>query len=336
MTPRTTTNRRWRARRGAPAHHPDVHPGLTAGAAGLAIALAGAAVAWGWRDELPDPVASHWSGSRADGFLSLAADLGVMVGTAALLVALLTATGMRAGRSAATRRLTAAGSVGLSTMLAVLVTGSLATQRGLADAAAAPSPGTPAALGAVAMLALGALTWVLVPGDPPSPAPEAVPADAPRIPLGEGARAVWLRRTTGGLGVALGAVALLVATAAAVATGTWGALVVPLVLALALAAMLAFTVRVDAAGLTVRSALGWPRSHVPAGEVERASVVEVSPLRDFGGWGWRVGRAGRVGVVLRAGEGLLVERSGGRSMVVTVSDAATAAALLNTMAERAR
>jgi hypothetical protein len=332
MTPRTTTNRRWRARRGAPAPH----PALAAGATGLAIPLAAAAVAWTWRDELPDPVASHWSGARADGFMSLEADLAVMVGTAALLVALFTATGVRSGQSAATRRLTAALSVGLSAMLTVLMTGSLAAQRGLADAAAAPSPGTPTALGVVAMVALGALTWFLVPGDPPSPAQDAVPADAPRLHLGAGERAVWLRRTAGGLGLAMGVVALLVATATAVATGTWGALVLPLVLALALAAMFAFTVQVDAAGLTVRSALGWPRSHVPAGEVEQASVVEVSPFRDFGGWGWRVGRGGRVGVVLRAGEGLLVERSGGRSLVVTVGDASTAAALLNTMAERAR
>jgi hypothetical protein len=331
MTPTTTTTRHRPARRG-----PARRAALVAGAAGLALPLASAAVAWGWRDELPDPVASHWSGARADGFMSLEADLAVMVGTAALLVALATATGLRAGQSASTRRLSAALSVGLGAMLAVLVTGSLAAQRGLADAATAPAPGTPTALGVAAMVGLGALTWFLVPGDPPSPARDAVPADAPRLPLGAGERAVWLRRTAGGLGIAMGAVALLVATATAVSTRTWGALVLPVVLALALAAMFAFTVRVDAAGLTVRSALGWPRSHVPVGEVERASVVEVSPLRDFGGWGWRVGRGGRVGVVLRAGEGLLVERSGGRSLVVTVDDAATAAALLNTMAERAR
>jgi hypothetical protein len=102
------------------------------------------------------------------------------------------------------------------------------------------------------------------------------------------------------------------------------------------AAMLAFTVRVDATGLTVRSILGRPGTHIPADEVERASVTEVRALRQFGGWGWRVGRGGRVGVVLRSGEGLLVERSGGRSFVVTVGDAATGAALLNTLADRAR
>jgi hypothetical protein len=192
------------------------------------------------------------------------------------------------------------------------------------------------ALAVVAMVVLGAAAWLLVPGDAPHRARAAVPADAPRLPLGEAQRAVWLGRAAGGAGIAIGAVGLLVAAASALATRTWGALVVPVVLALVLAAMFAFTVRVDAAGLTVRSALGWPRSHVPADEIEQASVVQVRPFGDFGGWGWRIGRGGRVGVVLRAGEGLLVERSGGRSLVVTVDDAATAAALLNTMAERAR
>ncbi|WP_201308736.1 DUF1648 domain-containing protein [Puerhibacterium puerhi] len=332
MTPRTTT-RRWRARRGTSRRHAPV---LVAGGVGLALAVVAAAVAWGWRDELPDPVASHWSGARADGFMSLEADLAVMVGTSAAFVALFVAIGVRAGQSAAARKVAAAGAVGLSALMAVLVPGSLAAQRGLADAADAPNPGTATALSFAAMVALGAAAWFAVPGDPPSRADGPVPADAPRVPLGDGERAVWLRRAAGGVGIAIGAVAVLVAVSSALASGTWGTLVVPLVLALVLAAMFAFTVRVDATGLTVRSALGWPRSHVPADEIERASVVQVRPFGDFGGWGWRIGRDGRVGVVLRAGEGLLVERSGGRSLVVTVDDAATAAALLNTMAERAR
>ena len=65
-------------------------------------------------------------------------------------------------------------------------------------------------------------------------------------------------------------------------------------------------------------------------------MVDVSPFAEFGGWGYRVGRGGRVGIVLRSGPALQVERTGGRSLVVTVDDAATGAALLNTLAARAR
>src|SRR5690606_9889795 len=124
-----------------------------------------------------------------------------------------------------------------------------------------------------------------------------------------------LRRATGGPGLAVGAVSILVTVALAVVTQTWGMLVVPVLLAGLFVAMFAFSVRVDGSGLTVRSVAGWPGTHVPAAEVLAASVVHVSPFREFGGWGWRVGSGGRVGVVLRQGEGLLVERSGGRSLV---------------------
>jgi hypothetical protein len=59
-------------------------------------------------------------------------------------------------------------------------------------------------------------------------------------------------------------------------------------------------------------------------------------LREFGGWGYRVGTDGTVGIVVRTGEGLRIRRTGDRSLVVTVDDAATGAALLNTLADRAR
>ena len=60
-------------------------------------------------------------------------------------------------------------------------------------------------------------------------------------------------------------------------------------------------------------------------------------MGDFGGWGWRTGLGGdRTGVVLRTGEALKVERTGGRLFFITTDDAAGAAALLNTLADRAR
>lgn len=97
-----------------------------------------------------------------------------------------------------------------------------------------------------------------------------------------------------------------------------------------------FVVTVDREGLTVRSVLRWPRYRVPLDEVVRADVTHVSPLRDFGGWGWRVGRDGRVGVVLRRGEALQVTRTARRSIVVTVDGAATAAGVLNALVDRSR
>jgi hypothetical protein len=116
----------------------------------------------------------------------------------------------------------------------------------------------------------------------------------------------------------------------------WGLLIVVVLLVALIAAVSSVVVRVDSSGVTIRASLGWPRTRVPLDEIVRADVTEVRPLRDFGGWGWRVGRKGRVGVVLRRGEALLIERTGGRSVAVTVDDAAAAAGLVNVLADRAR
>ena len=59
-----------------------------------------------------------------------------------------------------------------------------------------------------------------------------------------------------------------------------------------------------------------------------------SPLREFGGYGWRIGKDGSRGFVTRSGEALVVERVGEPPVVVTVDDAAEAAAVLNTLASR--
>ncbi|GAA3029785.1 hypothetical protein GCM10020000_03060 [Streptomyces olivoverticillatus] len=58
-------------------------------------------------------------------------------------------------------------------------------------------------------------------------------------------------------------------------------------------------------------------------------------MRDFGGWGYRA-RPGASGIVLRSGDAISARLTTGSEFVVTVDDAATAAALLNTLADRER
>ena len=93
-------------------------------------------------------------------------------------------------------------------------------------------------------------------------------------------------------------------------------------------------VRLTGAGLRVSSVLGLPRFFVPTGDVVEARVVEVAALAQYGGWGLRGGHGRRTGVILRSGEALEVQRRSGRTLVVTVGDASTAAALLNGLVER--
>jgi hypothetical protein len=95
-----------------------------------------------------------------------------------------------------------------------------------------------------------------------------------------------------------------------------------------------FVVTAGPRGFIVRSALGWPRLSIPAVSLAKAGVVQIDPMADFGGWGirWVIGpsRRGRWGIVTHRGPGLEVVRRDGRSIVVTVDDAGTAAAVLET------
>ncbi|MGC4862062.1 DUF1648 domain-containing protein [Micromonospora sp. DT41] len=311
--------------------------GLTVTIVGLVILAVAAAVALSWRGDLPDPVATHWNAQgRPDDFMSLDAIVWAGSGIGALLVLGFGAVTTLWGQSAVNRRIGAATTLWLALFMALVLLGTLHGQLGLADARTAGGVGGALALAIVASLVPAVLVGLLLPGDPPQPADAPVAPEASRVPLAPGERAVWIGRTGAGPGIALGAVSIAVLVTLAVVSGMWGLLIVAALLVAVFVAMFAFTVRVDESGLLVRSSAGWPRTHVPLDEVLRASVVQVHPLREFGGWGWRVGRGGRVGIVLRTGEGLLVERTGDRSIVVTVPDAGTAAALLNTLADRQR
>ncbi|MBO0900814.1 DUF1648 domain-containing protein [Cellulomonas sp. zg-ZUI222] len=305
----------------------------------LPLAVTGTAVAVGasWAPRLPDPVATHWGPSGApDGFGSLTEML-LLSGLVVPVLALgMWALAFFAGRDTSTRRLAAAASTFLAVMMSGLTIGSLAGQLDLPDAAASPdidpTLGVSTALGVLAAVVVA----LLVPRTAPQPATAPPDAAAPRTDLAPTERAAWSATVTSPVGTGVGAVATITTAVLAIASDAPYMLVVPALLGLLLAATLVLRVSVDARGLVARSPLGWPSMRVPLDEVVVARVATVEPLREFGGWGYRVGAGGRVGFVLRRGEAVEVERTGGRVNVVTVDDAATAAALLNTLAERSR
>jgi hypothetical protein len=302
----------------------------------LAIAVVPFVAAGAWADQLPDPVAVHFGPDGADGFSSLAGALWPVAIASVTLTFACWALAFFWGRTALVRRISAATALGMATFLTALVVGMLHLQRGLAHAAGVtgmdPVIGVALALG-LAVAALGA--WA-VPGDPYLPATEPVPPRAALLDLGPDESATWVTHATSRpalLGGGSGAALML---ALGLALSIPALVVAAAVVAALVLSSTRFTVTVDRRGLTVRSAVGWPRLSVPLDEVLQASATTVSPIAEFGGWGYRVGRGGRVGVVLRTGEGLQVQRTGGRSFVVTVDDAATGAALLNTLAARSR
>ncbi|HEX6871978.1 MAG TPA: DUF1648 domain-containing protein, partial [Micromonosporaceae bacterium] len=104
-------------------------------AAGLAVLVATLVIARSWRDQLPDPVASHWGISgAADGFSSLTELLAWMLGGGVVLVLGFGAITLLLGQAAATRRIGAAMTIWAALFLGLLTLGTLYVQRGLTDA----------------------------------------------------------------------------------------------------------------------------------------------------------------------------------------------------------
>jgi len=284
-------------------------------------------------------IAVHWGvDGAADGFApawTVPAGSGAAALLAPLAFGVLLAATRRDGTSTILRFL-AAVSLWFTTWLAVLGAWSVLSQQNPDAEPPSIGIGLLVSFGAATVLGLFAW-WTAPPVDLVAPRGTA----AAPLTLGGSERAVWIgftRLPTPGL-VAVGtgiAVALAGSIIAVVATS--GALApmlgVPVVLVLVLALTARWTVRVDDTGLTVRGLLGWPVFHVPVAEVAQAGTIDVRALDEFGGWGIRLGRGRRFGVITRSGEALEVQRRDGRGFVVTVDDAATAASLLEALATR--
>ena len=309
----------------------------------IAVTSVAVALMISWLGDLPASIAVHWGpGGAPDRFGPawssplLAAILGYG------LAGLFTGIGVgvsRSGEWGPVLRFLGALSCGLSVFLMTLLTAGLAVQRGLADAAQAPSILLPLAIAAGAGLVTGAVAWFLQPAVAVSGGTATTPDSG--LTLAPGERAVWLRTTTMARPAifAIVGVALLMA-AVAIAAGLTGGQLWGLFAGLAaLFAILAattcvFRIRVSDAGLRVRSIAGFPRFRVALDDIAGVSVVNVSPVAQFGGWGIRSGLDGRFGIVLRGGEAIQVARRSGGPFVVTVDDAATGAAVLSALAAR--
>ena len=292
---------------------------------------------------VPDPVAVHWNmHGVADGFAApwlYPVMTALIAGGLPLLLALTSLPGLRRGHGGPTYRFMGATALGLSAFGAVMLTWSLVMQTGLADATQASGVWSALIAGLCAAAIGGVSGWFLQPHVDQS---EAVILPAAALSLRPGERAVWMRTVSAGraaaIGILLGTLAVVVAAVVAYVSGAaapavWVLAGVALLLVVFSATTLAFHVRVDEAGLEVRSVVGLPRFRVPLAQVTRAAAVEVNPMGEFGGWGIRLA-PGRFGVVLRTGQAIEVWRDGGRRFVVTVDDAQTGAALLAAFAER--
>ncbi|AWB86657.1 DUF1648 domain-containing protein [Mycetocola zhujimingii] len=308
----------------------------------ILIALVGAIVALTWLPDLPDPVAIHWDSNGADGFGSV----WIMILMPLAIVTVVTvASGLslrgapQRGGLTSTEKIIVVTRMFLSVLLTIGVIGSLAAQRGLSDAAAAPNIATPMIVGAIGGVLLAAVAWFVLPRAVPASFDEETEVEP--LDLAPTENVYWSRtvRISGGIVVVLAlVVALTVGNAIATARGSSSGL--PFALGLAVFVLLLsvgmsfWRVRADRRGFAVRGILGWPQVSIPANEVADVRVVRVNPTADFGGWGWRVAPGRRTGIILRAGEAIEVTRRNGKRLVVTVDDAETAARVMQTLVAR--
>ncbi|WP_433858679.1 DUF1648 domain-containing protein [Streptomyces kronopolitis] len=287
---------------------------------------------WG---RLPDPLATHFrAAGRADGFTSAE-------GFAAVSLALLLLFGAAVGSFVQLRPdapevpwVIALG-YALAAVCGYAVCVTLLSNADVADVSAVRvSPWVLALSLPVALLAgaLGRLLAGAAPAGPHRPRGAVSRLDLPPAETAGWSRTISSRPLFALGGLLLGAgllVGLLADWVGGVGLLFGAAVTLP---------MASVRVTVDRRGLTLSPTLPAARCRfrrITPDRIAEAGSRRIACFAEFGGWGYRI-RAGRSGFVLRSGEGMVVRLTNGREFVVTVDDAATAAALLNTYADRAR
>lgn len=281
----------------------------------LVIAGSVAAVLYFW-GRFPDPLAVHWGFSGdPDGNLPI----------------WLYAVGMYGGMLLAWYGLISGSRGGLNAPLASVVyfiLGLLASVNALViyfnlDAATweDATSVTSLAVGTVLLIALliGGLGWLLAGGK------GAVPEDVAIDPVTTNAT-TWSGAASN---LWIGMIAALPMVLVFVLDPIWAALMVVIAILLVIFAF----VRVDATerGVTVAlGPLGIPRRRFSMDSITGAGAIEITPLA-YGGWGWRM-RSGRRAYTIRGGPAIRIERSNGVAIVVTVDDAPTGAAVIDSLA----
>ncbi len=306
----------------------------------IVAAVGGSLLLWSVRGQLPEVVATHWGpDGNADAFRPVAelyVQNAVVVGVLPLfllVIGLVTRQGRVMGPiSAAT-----------AVFMSVVMNGSLWLQRGMA-AEQVPDASFDLAMvvASIAAAAVGVLGW-LVFRRPRSeaPVPLNIASNAPRLLVDEAVTLAWTGRTrlapAAIVVLGIGTLATVIPVPLMVASGNWGSAIVMALLAVVIAVLglaMAANVAVDARGVRAR-ALGFiPWADVPMQTIAGATVKNVNPLGDFGGWGLRAGFNGERGLITSGGPALRIDRGDQGPFLITLSDAEAAAATLNTLLAR--
>jgi len=281
--------------------------------AGGAVLLTNARI-----DRLPDPMSLERTPA---GGLLLAGSPWILLGTLAglsVVIAVVCAWIAGADRSDTTRRrVFAALSAGWPVQLSGTAIAAVLLQTDIATAEQARSGAFPLALAIFGGSCLAGLAAL------------GVRPRAGRDHARDMTGGTW-QRNAAGVSMASLAIPWLAQTAAFLAALMQKGVILPLCLSAVASVLLVHRVRhghpqllVASDGVSLR--LGQrTRVHVATADVSEATVVDTHPLRDFGGYGLRIGRGGRIGWVTRRGPAVRIRRRYGGDVVVSIDDAAGA------------
>ena len=285
------------------------------------------------RSRLPDPVAVHWGpAGEADGFVSPGALLLLYVGLS-LAVAVLLA-GLSLGLSGAV----GAGPLRGIGNAVVWFIGALAVATTLPQLDGDPLdplPGWFLAVAAVVALAGWGLAMA-VGGPEPIPASSDAPgpSGAERLALDDAHTALWHGRTPLGRGPLALAVFVAVLNVGLSVALSWWLLTIAVPLVALVLGSTSYRVTVGPRALDVSGRLaGYPRVRVPLGQIARADAGTVSALR-FGGWGLRIRSRSESAVVTRSGPALVVTRTDGSALRISLDRPEEPAATITTLLDR--
>ena len=291
-------------------------------------------LAFSWRAELPDLIATHWGSNGPDGFSSLDKFVYTVVGAGIVLCVVPFVVALRVPQ---VRKIMTSLSLWLASFFALILLGSLWVQRELTDPSEAGGIGAVLVIALAGSLALGVLGYWLNPSDPPQELSQVDQQEAIRLAReglpaqGAATAQPWETSIHSKTGMWIGGSSIILTVLLAVMLQDLWLLIIPVLLGVVIVATSVFQVRIDAAGLSVRSVLGWPRKVVPLAEVRSVQQTTTDAFSEFGGWGWRVKKAGHTGIIMAGGPSLTVQYAGPRTLVVTMPDAAAAATATATL-----
>lgn len=306
---------------------------ITAGAASIALLLSLA-------PQLPGEFAVHWGVrgvDRVDGLGAFVALIAALVTSFTILMVVAAVLALRAGAPRDHLRLVVATSTWFGVAVSLGVLGSVLLQRDATDPLAVPVSAALVPLLIAALLGglIAVVVSRLVPAIVEVPRPQS-PATSGGITLSPTEAVHWsatVYSPRAVFGIFVGAM-VLVAVAFALAGLPWWLSVIVFVLLVAAGSVLGWHIVIDRRGLRATGLFGYPRIVVPAQSVVSATAVDASPLREFGGWGVRFDARGRLGIIVQGGPAIEVERASKRTLVITVPDAASGAAVLASVAQR--